>query len=470
LNNRSLPRAAPSAVGVDADGLIGFLDAVHAAPDIELHSLMMLRHGQVVAEGWWHPYSAERVHLLYSLSKSFTSTAAGFAAAEGLIDLDATVLSYFPELDADITDPRSRAMLVRHVAAMASGHREDTVARAEALDPHDLVHGFLMIPPDEEPGSYFAYNQSCTFTLAAIVQRVSGMSLTEYLRPRLFDPLGVGAIGWIRDASGREIGYSGMYAATEAVAALGQLYLQGGRRGERQLLLTEWVAEASRRQVSTELEENIDWAQGYGYQFWMARHGYRGDGAFGQFCLILPEHDAVMAITAQTEDMQGVLELVWRHLLPALGGPGSAASDATLTEQLCGLRLPPLPGQPAPTEATRQTFTAAPGNDQPGLTDVLLSPGADGIWTATLVEGDAPVVAQLGIGEWTVTDVVAASGGWTTSGDPGQGVIAVDVIFIETPHRLQLRCHPSTGTFDCRWRTTPLHSPRLSELRTPRSD
>jgi len=153
------------------------------------------------------------------------------------------------------------------------------------------------------------------------------MSLTEYLRPRLFDPLGVGAIGWIRDASGREIGYSGMYAATEAVAALGQLYLQGGRRGERQLLLTEWVAEASRRQVSTELEENIDWAQGYGYQFWMARHGYRGDGAFGQFCLILPEHDAVMAITAQTEDMQGVLELVWRHLLPALGGPGSAASE-----------------------------------------------------------------------------------------------------------------------------------------------
>jgi len=87
-----------------------------------------------------------------------------------------------------------------------------------------------------------------------------------------------------------------------------------------------------------------------------------------------------------------------------------------------------------------------------------------------LVEGDAPVVAQLGIGEWTVTDVVAASGGWTTSGDPGQGVIAVDVIFIETPHRLQLRCHPSTGTFDCRWMTTPLHSPRLSELRTPRSD
>ena len=469
MKDRSLPRTAPSAVGVNADGIIAFLGAVQTAPDIELHSLMLLRQGRVLAEGWWHPYSAERVHLLYSLSKSFTSTAAGFAIAEGLVDLDATVLSYFPELDADITDPRSRAMLVRHVAAMASGHREDTIARAGALDPRDLVHGFLMIPPDEEPGSYFAYNQSCTFTMAAIVQRVSGVSLTEYLRPRLFDPLGIGATGWIRDASGREIGYSGMHANTEAVAALGQLYLQDGRWGERQLLPTDWVAQASRRQVGTELEENIDWAQGYGYQFWMSRYGYRGDGAFGQFCLILPEHDAVIAITAQTEDMQGVLDLAWRHLLPALGGPVSAAADAALAEQLSGLGLPALPGSPAPTEARQQTFTAAPGNDQPGLTEVVLSPGVEGVWTVTLVEGDAPVVAQLGIGEWVVTDVVAASGGWTTSGDPGQSVIAVDVLFIETPHRLQLRCHPSTGLFDCRWMTTPLHSPRLFDLRMPGS-
>jgi CubicO group peptidase (beta-lactamase class C family) len=469
LTDKSLPRADPSAVGVDAAGVIAFLDAVQAAPDIELHSLMLVRHGQVFAEGWWHPFSAGRVHLLYSLSKSFTSTAVGLAVAEGLVDLDATVLSYFPELDADITDPRSRAMLVRHIASMSSGHREDTIARAQALDPCDLVRGFLLMPPDEEPGSFFAYNQSCTFTLAAIVQRVSGTSLTGYLRPRLFDPLGIGPTGWIRDASGREIGYSGMHADTEAVAALGQLYLQAGRWGERQLLTTDWVAQASRRQVGTELEANIDWAQGYGYQFWMARHGYRGDGAFGQFCVILPEHDAVVAITAQTEDMQGVLELAWRLLLPAIIGPGSAAADAALAERLPALRLPALPGSPAPTDEVRQTFTAAHGNDQPGLTDVVLSPGPDGKWTVALVEGDAPVVAQLGIGEWAVTDVVATSGGWTTSGDPEQSVIAIDVLFIETPHRLQLRCHPTTGTFDCRWMTMPLHSPRLIDLRMPGS-
>jgi CubicO group peptidase (beta-lactamase class C family) len=157
-----------------------------------MHSLMIIRHGQVVAEGWWSPYAPEQTHLLYSLSKSFTSTAAAFAVAEGLLDLDATVLSYFPELDREITDPRSRSMLVRHVAAMASGHLEETADRALVLDPLEPVRGFLLIPPDREPGTVFAYNQPCTYSLAAIVQRLTGQTLTAYLRPRLFDPLGIG--------------------------------------------------------------------------------------------------------------------------------------------------------------------------------------------------------------------------------------------------------------------------------------
>ena len=199
----------------------------------------------------------------------------------------------------------------------------------------------------------------------------------------------------------------------------------------------------------------------------MARHGYRGDGAFGQFCLILPEHDAVIAITAQTENMQGVLDLAWRHLLPALATTGSAAADAALVDRLTGLQVPALPGSPAPAGASRQRFTAAPGNDQRGLTEVVLSPGVDEKWTVTLVDGDFPIVASLGIGEWAVTEVVATSGGWTTLGDGGQHVIAINVLFIETPHRLQLRCHPTEGTFECRWMTRPLHSPTLWQLRKP---
>ncbi|MYS27465.1 serine hydrolase, partial [Streptomyces sp. SID7804] len=115
---RPLPTAAPADRGVDAAGVHAFLDALEADPDIEPHSLMILRHGRLVASGWWAPYTAGRPQLLYSLSKSFTGTAAALAEAEGLIDFDAPVLSYFPEFAADITDPRSRATLVRHIASM----------------------------------------------------------------------------------------------------------------------------------------------------------------------------------------------------------------------------------------------------------------------------------------------------------------------------------------------------------------
>src|SRR4051794_36733603 len=125
-----LPTSTPAAEGVDARGVHAFLDVVEGAPDIEPHSLMILRHGRLIASGWWAPYTAERPHLLYSLSKSFPSTAAGLAAAEGLLNLDDPVISYFPEFEAEITDPGSRAMLVRHVASMASGHAEETVERA----------------------------------------------------------------------------------------------------------------------------------------------------------------------------------------------------------------------------------------------------------------------------------------------------------------------------------------------------
>src|SRR5690242_20726554 len=131
---RSLPRSTPADQQADPAAILGLIDALDGHPAIEMHSLMVVRHGHVIAEGWWAPYSAGRPHLLYSLSKSFTSTAAAFALAEGLLDLDDTVISHFGEFAADITDPRSRSMKVRHVAAMASGHSAETLSDAAARD------------------------------------------------------------------------------------------------------------------------------------------------------------------------------------------------------------------------------------------------------------------------------------------------------------------------------------------------
>ncbi|BDZ50733.1 hypothetical protein GCM10025867_29740 [Frondihabitans sucicola] len=395
------------------------------------------------------------MHLLYSLSKSFTSTAVGFAVSEGLLGLDDTIISHFPELDDDITDERSRRIRVRHLLAMASGHREETVARAYTIDPVDLVRGFLSIPPDEEPGTLFCYNQPCTFTLGAIVQRASGQSLTDYLRPRLFDPLGIGEVGWQRDRSGRQLGFTGFHAPTSAVAKLGQLYLQKGVWAGEQLLPSGWVDEATVPHIDNSSWENPDWQQGYGFQFWIARHGYRGDGAYGQFCVVLPEHDMVIAMTGQSIDMQAVLDAAWTHLLPAVDRTGETGSDAALASRLRGLGLPPLPAPSAGVFAG--SFSAARGNDVPSLTEATLSVDGES-WSLRLVEGDDTLTVPVGQGEWAVSDAFAVSG--------GEG--RVDLVFLETPHRLHLTFDADERSFVSRWATAPLEGGPLAALRMPR--
>lgn len=474
MTSEPLPESTPSRQAVNADGIAAFLDATE---HLEQHSLMILRHGQVIASGWWEPYSPDRQHHLYSLSKSFTSTAAGLAVAEGLLDLDAPVLSYFPELDADVTDPRSRAMLVRHIASMASGHRTDTVEAVFGTDPERPVRAFLRLPPDADPGSLFCYNQLCTFTLAAILRRVTGQSLTAYLRPRLFDPLGIGAASWIESSPGQALGFIGLHVTTDAIARLGELYLRGGQWQGRQVVPREWVAEATRSQISTAgWWDNPDWQQGYGFQFWMARHGYRGDGAFGQFCLVLPEHDAVIAMTSGTEDMQGILDAVWTHVLPAFSpespaspeSTGSPEADAALAKRLAGLRLPArgetlAQDGPWPEDPVVLTPEGGPCEALPVLRQVRLK-GRD------LVLSDGTVSVELSVpaaGGWRVTEApvpAAASGGWTSA-----GTLEVDVTFLETPHRLTLTCRAGEGTFRARWAATPLgRIESLSGLAAPR--
>jgi len=439
---------------------------------------MVVRHGHVVAEGWWAPYSAERPHLLYSLSKSFTSTAAAFAQAEGLLDLDDTVISHFGEFAADITDPRSRSMRIRHIAAMASGHTQDMISAALARDPAEPVRGFLLNPPEQEPGTVFAYNQPCTYTLASIVQRNAGMPLTGYLRPRLFEPLGIGPVGWHTWPPGREQGFSGLHARTEDIAKLGQLYLQRGRWDEVQLIPERWVAEATSAQVANPAQPNPDWRQGYGFQFWIGRHGYRGDGAFGQFCVILPEHDTVVATTASTPEMQAMLDALWTHLLPGLGATSpDGGAQRELTGRLGALALPACQADPMPADRTAwtgQTLTVAAGTGdgqvQPPVSSVTVAPGADG-WQITLGEADNSLTVPIGAGAWAVsapaddhghTIPVAACGGWLDA-----STLRAEVIFLETPHRLNLTCSLAGHRAETSWRYPPLFEGRLADLHCP---
>ncbi len=351
MANMSLPRATPESQGVSSTALLGFIKACEKKIDA-LHSMMLLRHGKVVAEGWWAPYAAHLPHILFSLSKSFTSTAVGLAAAEGRLTVDDLVISFFPDDLPKKVDPNLAKMRIRHLLSMSTGHAEDTTGRMIEGGGDNFVRGFLALPVENEPGAPFVYNSGASYMLSAIVQKVTGKTLLEYLTPRLFEPLGIEGATWESCPRGINMGGWGLNIRTEDIARFGQLYLQKGVWNGKRILPEAWVQEATRKQVSNgDPSTPNDWAQGYGYQFWRCRHGaYRGDGAFGQYCIVMPAQDAVLAITSGVPDMQAVMNLVWEHILLPMGDsplPEDPAAQKKLARKLASLALRLPKGSPS---------------------------------------------------------------------------------------------------------------------------
>jgi CubicO group peptidase (beta-lactamase class C family) len=347
--SHALPRSSPESQGISSSAILAFVEAADRKVD-QMNSFMLVRHGHVVAEGWWSPYDARTPHVLYSLSKSFTSTAVGLAVSEGKLSLDDEVLKFFPDEAPAEPSANLRQMRVRDLLRMSAGNQ--TEAPIIAWDGHDpamrdasWVRRFLAHPVPFKPGTHFLYNSPATYMLSAIVQKVTGQTVLDYLRPRLFGPLGFENPTWVASPQGISAGAYGLSLRTEEIARFGQLYLQKGAWQGRQLVPASWVEEATARQTSNGSAPTSDWDQGYGYQFWRSRHGFRGDGAFGQYCIVLPEYDAVVAITSGVGDMQRVMNLVWDKLLPAMKPsplPEDAAARRGLEAELAGLvvRLP----------------------------------------------------------------------------------------------------------------------------------
>ena len=478
-----VPTSTPAAQGVAAGAIDNLVSALERRRGADPHSLMVLRHGYIVAAGWWRPYSPERAHLLYSLSKSFTVTAAALAMADGLLGLDDPVVCHFPELDGVALPQASSQILVRHLASMSTGHTYDTWEAAKAADPAEPVRGFLSLAPEQAPGSIFTYNQSATYTLGAIVQRIYGRTLRSLLWERLLGPMGADRIYWEQYPEGRDLGFSGLYATTRTIALLGQLYLQGGRWAGEQVLPSDWVAIASRAHVATagvpgaeSRAETPDWLEGYGTHFWMSRHGYRGDGAYGQLCLVLPEHDAVVAVTSQSDDIQYLLDAVWDNLLPGLHpGPLAATpADDALAQRLRHLAVPvPNSGRDqAAMGATAgwrslELHPEGPTSGQGPLPQTVVLSVREGQWWLALQEPGWETDVVLGMDGWAVAEPGAGTAGAPTAGTgrwDGADVLRAQVIFLETPHRLELICDVRRRVFQARWASNPLFVQTLEEL------
>lgn len=324
----ALPRSTPEAQGVSSEGIRKFIEVADKQVD-SMHSFMLVRHGHVITEAWWSPENADKQHVLWSLSKSFTSTAVGIAVAEGKLSLDDPVLKFFPEDAPAAPSENLKLMTVRDLLTMSTGHESESRLGFNG----NWVQAFLEHPVPHKPGTHFQYNTPATYMLSAIVQKVTGETLLEYLQPRLFAPLAIEDPKWSASPQGISIGGFGLFVRTEDIAKFGQLYLQKGMWDGKQLVPEAWVQQATSKQVSNGTSAESDWNQGYGFQFWISRHNaYRGDGKDGQFCIVLPELDAVVAITANTANMQGELNVVWDHLLPAFKNEPLESNAAELDQ------------------------------------------------------------------------------------------------------------------------------------------
>jgi len=456
-----LPRSTPEAEGIASSAISAFLDGLAAAKH-EVHGLIIARHGRVVADGWWAPYAPTLRHTLYSMSKSFTSTAVGFAVAEGKLNVEAKVTSFFPSsLPAKISENLA-ALRVKHLLIMAVGSGKEPTQ--PMVREEDWVKSFLAHEISHEPGSVFMYNSAATYMCSAIVQKVTGEKIVRYLQPRLFAPLGIEDATWETCPRGICTGGWGLSVPTEALAKFGQLYLQKGQWNGRAILNPGWVEQATRFHIQqpsiakpTRPAEQNDWQQGYGYQFWRSQHGaYRGDGAFGQFTIVLPEQDTVIAMNSESANMQGQLDLVWEHLLPALKPdalPPDRPAQETLATTLRNLALAIPTAQPDSPQSGRldgRTFALA-DNDR-GLRNLRFSFGkglieltadthtiAHGVqsWRRgeTAFPGTPPRLISGGAPPAGTSHPLVASATWRD-----ETTLELTWRFIETPHRETVTC------------------------------
>lgn len=445
--SRILPRSTPLAEGVEPAAVRRLIDSLDRIQDV--HGVLVLRHGRVIAEGGWYPHTADRPHEMFSVSKSFTSTAVGIAVDEGLLTVDDHVLDLLPD-DAP-ADPGEhlRAMRVRDLLTMTTGHSASTmegINRTISLPGPGWARAILAQPVEHQPGTRFVYNTGATYLLSAILHRLTGERLLDYLTPRLLAPLGITHAEWEQDPDGIDTGGFGLSITIEEMAAFGQLYLQGGVWEGKRLVPAEWVAAATAKQVPNGTDDSSDWSQGYGYQFWQCRHGaYRADGAFGQFILVWPEKDMVVTTTSGLSDLQSVPDAVWDAFLR---DDAWATTTATEAPEGAGEATPlelalhtPAGAESTPVEDSLLDVTYDLDPNPRGFTALALGRGADGRLEVTFTVEGVDVMVPFGHEEWSpgtsallgAPADVATAAAWTD-----ELTLHGRMIFLGTPFELRL--------------------------------
>lgn len=376
MNRKPFPFAVPESVGIRSQDILDYLDALEAS-DTEMHGLMIMRRGKICCQGWWYPYGPGLRHGLQSHTKTYAATAVGIACREGLLRLDEPVLDIFPEYAPKEPSDMLKRLKVRHVLCMGCGM--DTMPSPTK----DWIRDFLHTPVLHEPGTTYMYNSFGSTLLGAMVRQRSGLGLHDYLKPRLFDKIGIDSdnLRWVRLPDGMEVGGGGLFAATEDNLRLMKLYLDGGVWEGERILSEEYVRLATTNQndSATESQNNplaTDNFLGYGYQIWMCKPSgvYRADGAMGQFTIVLPDLDMIIAINetaAGAGPAQRTLDITWAFTSKITSGgalPPDSASAELLARRLKRLNIgnpESAPLSPAADEISGRSYKVVSGNFGP---------------------------------------------------------------------------------------------------------
>jgi CubicO group peptidase (beta-lactamase class C family) len=481
-----LPRATPESQGVPSEAVSALIDRLEEQNGM-VHSYMLIRHGKVIAEGHWEPFNASTPHALYSVSKSFVSMAIGFAVNDRLMSLDDRVVKFFPE-DAEInSDEWLKDMRVRDLMAMASGQKSDTFRAIRSAAPGEAAKAFYQMPMKDEPGKLFRYMSGNTAMLALIHAKVTGeKDLLAYLKPRVFDKLGITSSYWPRLKDGTTvIGGSGYELKSEELAKICLLLLNNGVwQGERILPLW-WVREATSLQTpygnvtdsvlalhgakSGGAAKPDDWQLGYGWQLWMGHHeSFRLCGAFGQIGSVVPDKDIIFVSNAGGRSSnKPSLNAFYDTILPTLSEkplPENPAALRKLRDRSSKLLIAPPQNTAEPSAAALNAFK----NTKIDSANALAISGIgydDKTKTLTVENRFGKQSIRVGNGKWETgrftaeeensdtlgrisggEQPVAAAGAWT-----GPDRFTVRIKFIRSPANLDIdfemrdgRAHVST--------------------------
>ena len=402
--------ATPESQGVPSEAILKFIDGCEKTFDAgdlgAMHGFVIVRHGKVIAEGSWKPFDTlNETHMLYSHSKSFTSSAIGLLADRGKIDLDERIVDIFSnEVPAKVSENLAQ-LRVRDLLTMNVG-KKDHLLR----DGGDWVKEFLSKDFFRKPGTGFKYDSDATYMLAAIVEKKSGMKMMDYLQKNMFDQIGITKAWTTCSPQGIPCGGWGMNMTTRELARFGQLYLNRGDWDGKRVLSSDWVSLATTRQTWSgwqnvgvkALGEGTDWEQGYGFQFWRCRHGaYRADGAGGQYTVVIPEKDMVVSAHAGLGDFPKELDLIWDNLLPVLKDATLAANPSAqkkLADRLAKLAIKPVEFARARKWTTPFEFSLR--ENSRGFKSVRFDPKDGGGCICTLVTRAGEQKFPAGTGEW----------------------------------------------------------------------